>query len=700
MPAQFHKYLIIAACVFLLTTLLVAAGCTGTDTATTSRAISAPAPVDETHLIRAHYEPGEITRLSQEAEEKVNSSLNAIAAIPPQQRTTDNTLIAYSDVISDYRDAVGPLVIMGMVSPDPATAAEGMAVRESSAAFVTSVTTRRDLYDAMKDAQPRSPDEARLYNVTMQAFVHNGLKLPDDRLAIVREKLKEVKRLEARYIANLNNDTTSLTFTREELTGVPDDVLEGFDRTADGGYLVSVQEPDYPAVMRNAEHSDTRRALYIAAGNVQATENTRLLEEAVALRSEIAHELGYATWADYQLDGRMAKSPAEATMFLEGMKGPLQEKTRAQMADLLAIKKKSDPFASGVEPWDVSYLVAQQNQILYDYDADDVKEYFPADTVIDGMFGICASLFGIRFDEVEGAGVWSPDVRLFRISNITDNTIVGYLYLDLYPRPGKTPEVFESELRAGRMKNGSYFPPVVIIVDNLPRPTADRPPLLTMGDIVTLFHETGHAMHALLTRAPYGTLSGTSVQWDFVETPSQALEEWPYDPEVMESLSGHYQNSSRKIPADLRDRIIAARNSGNGYYYSSQLVYSLYDLRLHTKAPPVDAPEIYSATYADVMQVPLTPGLHTPASFSHIMDEYDAGYYGYLWSKVYALEIVDAFRCDGMTNQTTGMHFRQEILSRGNMDDGSVLLENFLGKKPGAGALYRYIGINVTPAAG
>lgn len=690
---------IVLACMVPLIILLAAAGCTQ-DAPASTHTIAPTTPVDETHLIQAHYEPGEITNLSAAAETKARASLDAIAAIPPQQRTPENTLIAFSDAVTDYNDAMNPLVIMGEVAPDPAIAAEGMAARDSYSSFMTGVSTRRDLYNAIRDLQPQTPDEARLFNVTIQAFEHNGLKLSDDRLALVREKLQEISRLETRYAANLNNDNTTLVFTREELAGVPDDVLDSFEQTPDGSYIVTLQGPDYSAVMRNADRSETRKAMYRAINNVQTEENTRLLEDAVTLRSETAHELGYATWADYQLDGRMAKDSGAAMTFLEGMEGPLQEKTKAELAGLLLIKQQRDPSADSVDPWDVSWLLAQQKQIQYNYDDDEVKEYFPTDTVVEGMFKTCGSLFGIRFDEVKGADVWAPEVRLFRVSDTSDNATVGYLYLDLYPRAGKTQSVFETELRTGRMKNGSYSVPVVIIVDDITRPTEKRPSLMTPGDVSTLFHETGHALHSLLTRAPYGTLAGTNVQWDFVETPSQALEEWPYDPQVMESLSGYYTNRSQKIPADLSNRIIAAQNSGKGYYYSRQLVYSLYDLRLHTATPPVNATDLFYATYADVMARPLAPGLHEPASFSHLMGGYDAGYYGYLWSKVYALEIVDEFERNGMTNHTSGMRFREEILSRGNMDDGDVLLDNFLGRQPGPGALYRYIGINVTQASG
>ncbi|MEN6610804.1 MAG: M3 family metallopeptidase, partial [Methanoregulaceae archaeon] len=366
----------------------------------------------------------------------------------------------------------------------------------------------------------------------------------------------------------------------------------------------------------------------------------------------------------------------------------------------LKIKQQYDPSATAVDPWDGSYLQNRQKIQLYAYDESEVKEYFPADTVVQGMFATYGTLFGIRFDEVRRADVWSPEVRLFKVSNVSDNATVGYLYLDLYPRENKAPYIYETGIINHRIRNGTRVLPVVLIVDNIAPPAAGKPSLMTIDEVSTLFHETGHAMHSMLSESPYGSLSGTNVEWDFVETPSQTLEEWPYDPSVLESLSGHYTNASEKLPAALRDRIIAARNANNGYDYSRQLVYVLLDLRLHTAGGPVNATTIYTDTYAEVTGTPLKAGTHMPASFGHLMGGYDAGYYGYLWSKVYALNIVDEFKNNGMTNQTTGLKFRQEILAKGNMEDGNALLKNFLGHEPGADALYTFIGITVPQEPG
>ena len=681
--------------VALLVIIILVAGCLQNSAPTIPPVNVTPNSVGP---IQAHYAPGEITRINTTAIEQVNASLNRIAAIPPGQRTFENTLLAFDGVTTDYMDTVQPLILMGYVYPDPGISAEGMATEQATSIFLTDMYTRRDLYNAMKGQVPRNTDESRLYNVTIRNFEHNGLNLPEDRLARVRALKTDLSGLESQFTANLNNDNTTLEFTAEELNGVPASSLATFNMTNRSTYIVTLKYPDYLAVMTYAENNETRKKMYATDLNRQAETNIALLEEAIVLREQIAREMGYKTWADYQLDGRMAENTSAVMAFLSAMKGPLVEKNRDELGGLLAIRKSLDPKAIAVDPWDIVYLQEKQRKEKYTYDVDEVREYFPLDGVLQGLFSTYGTLFGIRFDKVNGAPVWSSEVWLYRVSNQSDNSTIGYLYLDPYPRDGKYGHFAESTLQKGRMKNGTYTVPVVSIMGNFHAPNGDTPSLLTPDEMQTMFHETGHAMHDLLTRAPYGTLSGTSVEQDFVETPSQTLEEWVWDSKVLESLSGHYTNTSRKIPVELLTRVIAARDIGIGSYYSGQLAYALEDMRFHSADGPVNTTEVWFRTYEEIKGMKPLAGTHQPASFGHLMGGYDAGYYGYLWSKVYALNIVNEFKRDGMTNQTLGMKFRQEILSKGNMENGNTLLYNFLGTKPGVGVLYQRLGINVSQA--
>ncbi|WP_292346910.1 MULTISPECIES: M3 family metallopeptidase [unclassified Methanoregula] len=650
--------------------------------------------------LRAQYTPGEIPLLATSAQEHANASFNKIAALPPGERTFENTLLAFDTAMTDYTGAIWPLTLMGYVYPDPQVSAEGMAVEESSAVFMNDIYSRRGLYDALRTVSPRTPAEARLFNLTLREFERNGLKLPDERLEKVRKMNDELSGLESRFSANLNNDNTTLVFTATELAGVPAGTLGTFTELPDGTYRVTTKYPDYIAVMKYASLNTTRKMMYMAYNNRQAVENTAILEQAILLRQSIAKELGYRTWADYRTDGRMAQNSSRVMAFLGTIREPLKEKCRVEDAELLLFKKETDPLATSVDPWDVSYLEEIQKLRKFDYDENAVKEYFPADSTVQGIFGIYGKLFGIRFEEVTGAPVWSPDVRLYRALNATGGETVGYLYLDLYPREGKYGHFATFPLISGRMKDGAWSVPVTAIIGNFPAPQGDKPGLLTMDDIETLFHEGGHAMHYLLTTVPYGTWSGFSTELDFVETPSQTLEEWAWDPVVLDSLSSHYTNSSKKLPPELRDRVIAGRDAGIGQYYGRILANSLEDMEYHTADGPVDVTAVSRRIYSEVTGISQPEGIHQPASFVHLMSGYDAGYYGYLWSKVYALEIADEFRRDGMTNQTTGMRLRNQILSQGNMHDGGVLLERFLGHEPGTAAFYQRLGITGVSGTG
>jgi len=672
--------------------IIMSSGCLQSSTNSRTDTI---ASANGTGPIQTHYSPGDITRMSTTVIEQANASLNGIVTTPPEQRTFNNTVLNFDRVMSDYLDTVQPLSLMGYVYPDAEISAEGMSAEEATKIFKTATYSRRDLYNAIKEQVPRTPEESRLYNVTIREFKRNGLNLPEDRLALVRAMKANLSGLESQYTANLNNDDTKLEFTAEELSGVPASSLATFNQTASGEYIVTLKYPDYLAVMTYTVNNETRKNMYAANLNRQADKNTALLEEAIVLREKIAKELGYNTWADYRLDGRMAENSNSVMAFLSSMKEPLMEKNKSELAELLEIKERLDPNATAIDPWDIAYLLEKQQKEKYAYDKEKVREYFPLEAVLQGIFSTYGSLFGIQFDEMKSTQVWSPEVQLFRVSNQSDNSTIGYLYLDLFPREGKYDHFCENSLIKGRMKNDVYAVPVVAIIGNVHAPNGDTPSLLTPDEIETILHETGHAMHDILTTAPYGTLSGTNVEMDFVETPSQTLEEWAWDPQVLESFSGHYTNTKQKIPSELITKVIAARDVGLGNKYSSMLAYSLEDMRFHSAEGPVNTTDVWFQTYREILGMEPLAGTHQPATFGHLMGDYDAGYYGYLWSKVYALNILNDFKKSGMTNRTEGMKFRHEILSKGNMADGNEILVNFLGTKPGVEALYQRLGISV-----
>lgn len=651
----------------------------------------------EAKLIRSDYKPGELTELCNTSIKNTKQALDQVAAIPAEQRTIDNTLLALEKISADFTDEVSPLTFMGYVSTDEAISAEGSNCESAVGQFSVDIYTRRDLYQSFVNAVARNTDEARLLKVTKDSFEKNGLKLSDEILAQVRQLKAQLAEKETQFSTNLNIDKTSVVFSADELAGLPADYIASLKKTDNGGLIVTTKESDYPLVMQNAVNAETRRKMmlaYLSRGT--QTNNSKLLSEAVSLRSKIASLMGYKNWADYKTDGRMAQNGANVLNFLNGLKSKLAVRDQSDLAKLLAFKKELDPSATVLNQSDISYLSYQLQKRDFSLDNEKIREYFPADVVISGLFKVYSEMLGLRFEEVKDAKVWSPDVHLYEIHNAVDDQLIAYFYADFFPRAGKYGHAAAFPLISGRVigENGAYSLPVASIVANLNPPLNGKPSLLAHDDVVTMFHEFGHIMHQTLTRAPYATLSGSSVAQDFVEAPSQMLENWPWSANILNSLSGHYLDHSKKLPADLLEKMIAAREFNQGYNYTKQLLYALYDMTLHTAGSELqDVNQIYLDLYKQIIGVEPLAGQQFPASFGHLMGGYDAGYYGYLWSEVYAQDMFSMFPSDNLMNPIVGYRYRKIILEKGNQTEALDLLKEFLNREPSADAFFRKLHI-------
>jgi thimet oligopeptidase len=299
----------------------------------------------------------------------------------------------------------------------------------------------------------------------------------------------------------------------------------------------------------------------------------------------------------------------------------------------------------------------------------------------------------VRFEQIPGAHSWSADVQLYKIINQADNRMIGYFYTDFIPRQAKYSHFASFSLINGRALPGGYNQPISAIVGNFDPPLGGKPALMNHDDVVTVFHEFGHIMHQTLTRAPYASLSGSSVAQDFVEAPSQMLENWPWQTEILNLVSGNYQDHSQTLPQDLLKKMIDARDYQQGYYYTRQLMLALLDMSYHTATGAVDSTAVYNDLYKQLIGVEPVAGGHFAASFGHLMGGYDAGYYGYLWSEVYAADMFTVFQKTGTTDATAGGSYRSTILERGNMEDASDLLQQFLGRPSNNEAFLRKLHI-------
>ncbi len=646
-------------------------------------------------LIRSDYASGEVTRLCQSAIEVASKKLDELVKIPLKNRTVNNTLLAFEKITADLNDQATPLTFMSYVSPSKTISAEAAACEESLNRFMVGVSTRKDIYEAVKDQKNLNTQQNRLFSETMKSFEENGLKLPDDKLKQAKELKEALTTLETQFNTLLNQDDSFLEFTATELRGLPEDFLNSLQKTKENKFIVTTKEPHYIRVIENALLEKTRQQMLNAFENRVAKKNTQLLEEAILLRQKIAHVIGYSTWADYKVHNRMTQNSKTVLDFLNGLRTKLAQRNQADLKILLKFKQELDPSASAVHAWDITYLSYQLKKRDYHLDQEKIREFFPADRVITGLFKIYSKLLGIEFIEIKNSPVWDPSVKLYQVKDKKNKQTIGYFYTDFIPRAGKYGHAAAFTLRAGRqLENGNYSQPISSIVANFTPAEGSKPVLLNHDEVETLFHEFGHIMHQTLTQAPYASLSGSNVDQDFVEAPSQMLENWVYSRKILTSLSGHYLDPTKKLPPQFIQQILDTRDFNQGYFYTRQLLLALFDMICHTTHGPVDTTLLYQKLHIEILGIPSIEGGHMPASFGHLMGGYDAGYYGYLWSKIYSEDMFTRFEKEGLLNEQVGADYRKIVLESGKMIDSFKILHKFLGRKPNNDAFYNRLHVN------
>lgn len=673
---------------------------------------SKPTPNSAVKLIRSDYEKGEVSRRCQELIDSTKAQVAQLVAIKDADRTFDNTMLAFESIMAEFTDGVSPLTFMKYVSPVAYRQQEGADCEQKVSEANVEISTNRPLYLALISHEPRTKAEQRLVHETRIGFELSGMGLSDADLKTYMGLSKALSKLENDYSNELAQDKSHIEVTVAELRGVPQSFIDAAKRTKDGKVIVNANEADYPLVMENCEVAATRKKLMLSYLNRGAPINTKRLEDAIVLREKIAalvtptmKSLGpnQRTWADYRIAPRMAHDKTTVLAFSHDLEGKLAVRNRSDLKQLLAYKKEIEGKGKAVKlnQWDIDYLANVLTKRDYSVDGEKVREYFPADVVISGLLSVYSDMLSVKFKDItdSGAGpkVWADGVRLYEIRNQADSRLIGYFYTDFYPRPGtgRYDHAAAFPLIAGRlMPDGYYSLPISAIVANFSSPANGQPALLHHDEVETVFHEFGHIMHQTLTRAPFASLSGANVAQDFVEAPSQMLENWVWEPEIIARLSGHYKNHAEKLPAEMLTKMLAARDFQEGRMYTKQLLYGLFDMTIHTQKGPVDVTKSYDQLYREIMGEKPIAGGHMPASFGHLMGGYDAGYYGYLWSKVYAQDMFTVFKTKGLVSPLVGGSYRSIILEHGNMVDASVLLRQFLGREPNSKAFFTDLHIN------
>lgn len=635
-------------------------------------------------VLHFNYRAQDLAPAEAAARVKLEKDLAALIAIPQEERTFENTIMGYERAFDNYGNALGMSGFLSYVSTDKQFRDAANDLQMQISQYMVDVATRRDVYKAIReytDTNPRlDPVQAKLVKEMLIGFKNSGMDLNDADL----EKFKALNKEKAEYIIkfdkNIQEYKDPLSVTQEQLRGLGEDYIQKLSKTDDGKYLVTLDYPDYVPFMQNADDEQARKELEFKFNRRGGQENVELLEKTLTLRREIARLLGYKNHAELRLEDRMAKNPKTVMAFLKDLQKKLKPLGKKEDKEMIAYKNsKTGKNSRTLYSWESGYWSNKFRKENLELDSEKIKEYFPSQVVIDGMLDLFGGVFGITFEPVD-IPVWHPDVKAFKIKDKASGELVAYFYMDLYPREGKYKHAACFGLVEGEEKqDGTYQIPFVAIVANLNKPSGDTPSLLKHSEVETLFHEFGHVLHNALTKAKYSAFSGTSVSWDFVEAPSQMLERWAWDPQVLKKISKHYK-TGEALPDDLIKRMIAAKNFGAGGMYLRQDFFAQYDMTLHTADTTPDTTKLYFELTKKIRGLPLTKGTIPQASFGHIMGGYDAGYYGYLWSEVIAEDFFGEFKKNGIFNPETGLKFRREILEKGGTLDEEKMVENFLGR--------------------
>ena len=649
-------------------------------------------PEREPKLVRSDYAPGELTKLCNEAIQNTEVRLNNLIKNPEKKKV--NPLLEMENILADFSDDTTSLIFMGSVSTDEAISAEGSACEAKAGEYNVTVSARRDLYHLLDNAKPRNADEARLLEKTLESFRTSGTMLNDEKLAKVTDLNKRLSVLKAQFSANLNKSDTVISLSPNEIDGLSQNYIDLLKKNSDGNFIVTTHDTDFIEVMDNGKNPEARKKMLFALFNLGGDANTKIEEEAIAVRNEIAVIMGFSTRADFITSTKMAKNKENVLTFLNGLKDKLARKNKEDHDQLLAFKRESIPSAVQLDPWDYRYYTKQLKKRDFAVDEEKVREYFPTNLVIKGLFHVYEAMLGINIREIPNAKTWYKEVKLYEIRNRGGQKAIAYFYTDFVPRKGKTSGAAAYNLIGGReLSDGTRAIPVSAIVANFTAPGNGKPSLLNHDEVETVFHEFGHIMHQTLTRAPYLSLSGSNVAMDFVEAPSQMLENWVWSPQILGELSGHYLRPEEKLPMDMLNRLVASQKFQKGAFYTGQLLYALFDMAIHTQRPPVDTKNVYARLHSEIKGYEVMAGTNFPASFSHLMNGYDAGYYGYLWSQVYAEDMFTKFPPSNLMDAKTGAHYRKTILERGNMEEPIELLRRFLGREPNSEAFFKKLGI-------
>jgi len=643
-------------------------------------------------------QPEEIQSIADSTIEAAKKSLDKIAKTPSGEETL-KTLQELEEIGGSVSEKLGPLRFLKYVSTDKAQRNACDAVEKQLLKYDNEVWGRKDLYDVISLLEPHldtyGTEEQTLLKRTLDEFRHRGASLSDEERKEFLEISNNLSVLEADYNTVLNEITTTVPCTAEELDGVPLQIYEHLDKDGDA-YLLPLDYPILVPVLNYAHNPETRKRMQTAQNQRGGKENSERLSDALALRDRLAKLAGFNNFAEYQISVKMAKTPKRIFDFMNDLKEkltPLFEK-ELDIFKKLKAKHTGAPIEDiKFELWDLFYYHELLRKEKYSVDQNEVKEYFPMERVVNGVLEVYQKVLNLEFIEIKKPNAWHEDVQEFKVIDKVSGNLIGHFYLDLYPREGKYKHYAVFDFLDRRVKDGKALLPITSMVANFQKPTKDAPSLLTHSEVETFFHEFGHLMHVITNKASYASFGLDGVLPDFIETPSMMFQKWAWKEDVLQILSGHYKYQDKKLPSDLLDRMLKAKLLDVGAFTLRQVFFSLIDMYYHTE-PVEDTTAKWYELFPEITGFDLMPDTMPDASFGHLMGGYQAGYYGYQWSKVYAEDIFTKFEKNGYLDEKTGLEYREKILSPGGSRDPDEMVRDFLGRESNNEAYLKSLGID------
>lgn len=643
----------------------------------------------------------DIIKLERETINKASANIKAIIKIKNKNRTFENTVLAFDRTMAQFSITQAILQVLSLLSPDEQ-------IREQSHEstlklqqfYIDNITQNNKLFDALNEYSALAKErnevltepQKYLLEETLKDYKRSGINLPLPKQKKLNELQKLLTKHELNFEKNIASDNGTVEVTREELAGTDQHFIENLKKAKDGKYILGIDSPTVTIILDDCNVESTRKKLWERFIKRAFPANAHELNEIIRLRSEIAAILNYSSYAELDIDNQMAKNPKIVKEFLLSLVKKVEDKTKKEI-DLLKqnLPKNINLIDGKFKQWDMSY-VKNQNKKRMQIDESKIAQYFPIDYTLPALLGIYEKIFSITFkNDLKITNLWHNDV--IGLSVFKDDKFIGSILLDIYPRENKYSHAAALAIVPAVKTSKKAIPALILVIANFPKATATgRPALLKRTDVITFFHEFGHALHNLLGATEYASQSGTHVKGDFVEMPSQMLEQWMWEPTILKMVSSHYE-TKKPLSDDIINRIVKMKNFDSGDRAQGQVCLALASLEFYNNNQDPNIVNIWKNLHQIYRpHVKFDDANHRYCSFVHLTS-YGAKYYGYLWSEVFALDLFNQFKKHGLLNPEIGERYVKEVIGKGGSDDPENLLFNFLGRKPNDEAFFQNLGV-------